>query len=76
MEDKAKSIENLKGDQNKILFCLFDGHGGGEVSSYLQNYFGQYMKQIIPFKNFLLDFKNLFKSIDEKVKLLNASGAG
>ena len=76
MEDKAKSIENLKGDQNKILFCLFDGHGGGEVSNYLQNYFGQYMKQIIPFKNLLLDFKNLFKSIDEKVKLLNASGAG
>ena len=44
MEDKGKSIENLKGDQNKILFCIFDGHGGGEVSTYLQDYFGQYMK--------------------------------
>ena len=76
MEDKGKSIENLKGDQNKILFCLFDGHGGEEVSNFLQNYFGQYLKQIIPFKNFLLDFKNLFKSLDEKVKLLDVSEAG
>ena len=76
MEDKGKSIENLKGDPNKILFCLFDGHGGGEVSSYLQDYFGQYLKQIVPFKNFILDLRNLFKLLDEKVKLLNVPGVG
>ena len=76
MEDKGKSIENLKGDPNKILFCLFDGHGGGEVSSYLQDYFGQYLKQIVPFKNFIIDLRNLFKLVDEKVKLLNVPGVG
>ena len=76
MEDKGKSIENFKGDQNKILFCIFDGHGGGEVSTYLQVYFGQYMKQIIPFKHFPIDFKNLFKALDQKVKSLDAPQAG
>lgn len=39
MEDKGKSILNYNNDKNKLLFCLFDGHGGDEVSTYLQKNF-------------------------------------
>ena len=49
MEDKGRAIENLNGDKNNMLFCLFDGHGGGEVSTYLQNNFSNHMKNNFPF---------------------------
>lgn len=38
MEDKGKSISNFNHDPNKILFCLFDGHGGDSVSNFLQKF--------------------------------------
>ena len=28
------------------IFCLFDGHGGKEISTYLQNYFPLFLKNI------------------------------
>ena len=73
MEDKARAIENLNGDENNLLFCLFDGHGGSEVSSYLQNNFHIYMKNHFPFtpNEKLFFFSNLFKDIDKKLKELN-----
>ena len=76
MEDEGKSIENLNGDPNQILFCLFDGHGGGEVSKFLKNNFAQYMKKMLPFKDYPGDFANLFKLLDKKVELLNVPEAG
>ena len=73
MEDKGRAIENLNNDENNALFCLFDGHGGGEVSTYLQNNFAEHMKNNFPFnpneKNFF--FSELFKNIDKKLKELN-----
>ena len=39
MEDKGKSIRNFNNNSNKLLFCLFDGYGGDEASSYLQKNF-------------------------------------
>ena len=47
MEDKGRSISNIKGDPDKALFCLFDGHGGDEVSTYLQKNFALIMKKYI-----------------------------
>ena len=76
MEDQGKSIENLNGDPNQILFCLFDGHGGGEVSEFLKNNFSEYMKKTLPFKNYPSDFAKLFKLLDKKVESLNAPEAG
>jgi len=76
MEDQGKSIENLNGDPNQILFCLFDGHGGGEVSEFLKNNFGEYMKKILPFKNYPGDFAKLFKLLDKKVESLYTPEAG
>ena len=73
MEDKGRAIENLDGDENNLLFCLFDGHGGSEVSSYLQNNFHIQMKNHFPFtpNEKLFFFSNLFKDIDKKLKELN-----
>ena len=73
MEDKGRAIENLNDDENNILFCLFDGHGGGEVSTYLQNNFSNHMKNSFPFipNEKIFFFTELFKKIDKKLKDLN-----
>ena len=76
MEDEGKSVENLDGDPNKILFCLFDGHGGGEVSKFLQEYFPIYLKKSLPFTDHFKGFLYLFKLLDEKVKDLNVPNTG
>ena len=72
MEDKGRVIENLNGDENNLLFCIFDGHGGGEVSTYLQNNFADDMKNHFPFSqnDTSLFFSDLFKDIDKKLKEL------
>ena len=76
MEDEGKVIENLNGDPNKILFCLFDGHGGGQVSKYLQENFGTYMKKILDTNDYINGFKILFEIIDEDIKKLNCPSVG
>ena len=76
MEDKGKAIENLNNDPNKILFCIFDGHRGEQISNFVQENFPIYMKKALPFKNYFWDFKYLFKFIDEKIKLLNLPNVG
>ena len=76
MEDEGRVIENLNGDPNKILFCIFDGHGGGQVSKFLQENFGKYMKKIQNYKNIIEGFSTLFKAIDEDIKLLNCPNVG
>ena len=70
MEDKGKSILNYNNDKNKLLFCLFDGHGGDEVSTYLQKNFFKMMKKYLNEKeeNGEIDFEKLFKEIDEEFK--------
>lgn len=76
MEDQGKSIQNFNGDPNQILFCIFDGHGGGEVSKFLQENFGEYMKKILPIKDYPKDFSKLFGELDNKINSLNVPEAG
>ena len=76
MEDQGIAIENFNNDPNKIIFGLFDGHGGDQVSKFLQENFAIYMKQMMPFNNYFQDFVNLFKTLDEKIKALNCPDAG
>ena len=76
MEDQGKAIENLNSDQNKILFCIFDGHGGGQVSKFLQDNFPIYMKKAFPFKNIYESIVNIFRLLDERIKLLNVPNDG
>jgi serine/threonine protein phosphatase PrpC len=67
MEDKGKSIDCFNNNPDSALFCLFDGHGGKEVSSFLQADFPSYFKTL--YNNINEDtVKNLFFQIDEKLK--------
>jgi serine/threonine protein phosphatase PrpC len=76
MEDEGRVIENFNGDPNKILFCIFDGHGGGQVSKFLQEHFGAYMKKIYNYKNYFIGFTEIFKAIDNDIKLLDYPTVG
>ena len=76
MEDQGIAIENFNNDPNKILFGLFDGHGGGQVSKFLQENFSVYMKQLLPFNDYFENFVKLFKILDERVRELNCPEEG
>ena len=76
MEDTGIAIENFNNDPNKILFGLFDGHGGEQVSKFLQKNFALYMKQMLPFTNHFENFVNLFKILDDKVRDINCPDVG
>ena len=81
MEDKGISILNINGDPDKALFCLFDGHGGDQVSKFLQKNFLKYFKEIIlpsgkNNSNINDAFTKLFKTLDEKIKEFNYTQIG
>ena len=70
MEDKGVSVLNLNGDPDKALFCLFDGHGGEEVSKFLQDNFIKEFKEMLPFNDVKTNLIKLFLKIDLKIKEL------
>ena len=76
MEDKSRAIQNINGDKYSHLFCLFDGHGGVDVSQFLQENFHKYFKEMLPMSNPQENFKELFSKIDNKIKDLNLLNIG
>ena len=79
MEDKSKSIENFNNDKNQMIFEIFDGHGGDEISCYLQNNLAQIYKQnlLLNKGNIILSLKNAFHDADDEMRnLLNIEGLG
>jgi len=70
MEDKGKSILNFNSNPDNALFCLFDGHGGGEVSKFLQENFAKSMKETLPINtdNYEVKLNNLFLKLDDEIK--------
>ena len=70
MEDKGKSIINFNSNNQNALFCLFDGHGGQEVSKYLQVNFAKFWKEILPLNidTYETKIKNIFLEIDKILK--------
>ena len=70
MEDKSKSILNFNNNPNELLLELFDGHGGENVSCYLQKNFSKiYKKNLHETKNNIVDsFSISFNQIDEELK--------
>ena len=59
MEDKSKSIDGFNNNSNCGLFCIFVGHGGNEVASFLQKNIANYMKE------FSSNLDLLFQKLDE-----------
>jgi serine/threonine protein phosphatase PrpC len=80
MEDKSKSIENFNNNSNQMLFELFDGHGGEDISNFLQQNFAQIYKQYLEINNYDIpkSLTNTFKELDEMIKesLINCDGMG
>ena len=76
MEDRGRVIQNIQGDPNSSLFCLFDGHGGGDVSKFLQTNFYPSFKEMLPFDNVKENLISLFKKIDYKIKDSNFFNVG
>ena len=72
MEDKSKSIENFNNKKNQMLFQLFDGCKGDEVSNFLQLNFTHIYKQYLEETkgNIPRSLVKSFKEIDEEIKKL------
>ena len=72
MEDRSKSIINFNNNPNEILLEIFDGHGGGDVSTYLQSNFSKiYQKYLIETQKNIADSLSMaFSKIDEDLKKL------
>ena len=70
MEDKGKSILNFNSSENNALICLFDGHGGQEVSKFLQENIAKFWLEILPLNqdNYGNKIKNVFLNLDQKLK--------
>ena len=71
MEDKGVCIDCYLNNPSNSLFCLFDGHGGKEVSSYLQSNFPSFLKEYLPSSNMTQTLTSIFPLIDEKIKQSN-----
>ena len=79
MEDKSKSIENYNNDKNQMIFEIFDGHGGDEMSTYLQANLAKIYKQnlLLNKGNIILSLKNAFHDADDEMRgQLNMEGLG
>ena len=76
MEDKGKSIDLFNKDINSSLFCLFDGHGGDEVSKFLQKNFPIELKNNLPSDNIENTLNKIFIDLDEKIKNTNYNNVG
>ena len=79
MEDKSKSIENFNNDKNQMIFEIFDGHGGDEMSTYLQANLAKIYKQnlLLNKGNIILSLKNAFHDADDEMRgQLNMEGLG
>ena len=71
MEDKGVCIDCYLNNPSTSIFCLFDGHGGKEVSSYLQSNFPLLLKEHLPSPNITQTLTSFFPLIDEKIKQSN-----
>ena len=80
MEDKSKSIENFNNNSDQMLFEMFDGHGGDDISNFLQQNFAQIYKQYLEINNYDIpkSLTNSFKDADKIIKesLTNIDGMG
>ena len=68
MEDRGKAIDCFNNNPDEALFCLFDGHGGGEVSKYLQDFFHRYFKASLPSNSIETTLIKVFQNIDDRIK--------
>jgi len=71
-------VDKLGGDSTCGMFCLFDGHGGRQVSEYCAERFPvefkkEMAKSPADLNKTILD---IFAKIDKELKLIDADGCG
>ena len=78
MEDRSKSIINFNNNPNEILLEIFDGHGGADVSSYLQKNFAKiYEKYLNESQNNIAKSLSMaFNQIDEDLRQIKIENQG
>lgn len=70
MEDMYKIIECFLNDSNKQLFCLYDGHGSGEIAKFAKDHFAEiFSTQLTQSKNNIEKaLTNSFLKLDDEIK--------
>lgn len=71
-------VDKIAGDPNCGLFCIFDGHGGRQVSDHCAERFPAEMKKEL-MKNpadLTKPIQDVFSKIDAELRLLDADGCG
>ena len=63
MEDKGKSIDGFNNNNDSGVFCIFDGHGGNEASTFLQKNIVNYLREYS--SNLNLDLDLIFQKLDQ-----------
>jgi serine/threonine protein phosphatase PrpC len=78
MEDKSKSLINFNNNPNEILLEIFDGHGGVDVSTYLQKNFSKVYKRYLneTQNNIAKSFSMAFNQVDEDIRQTQVENQG
>lgn len=76
MEDKGHGIDTFNNIPSDALFCLYDGHGGGQVSQFLRDNLAEKFKTMLPSKDILSSLNELFANIDNQIRLLGYYNVG
>lgn len=77
MEDTTKIVDNFQGDKEKLLFCVFDGHGGFDVAKKLKEKLPEELikKLLDPKITPETAFASSFKSLDNEFKKFDNIGS-
>lgn len=71
MEDCTKIIDNFLNDNNKALFCAYDGHGSSEPAKFSRDRFSQIFSKFLTEtnNNIQKSFISTFQKIDDEMKI-------
>jgi serine/threonine protein phosphatase PrpC len=73
MEDVCRIVDKFMNDNNKGLFCLYDGHGGVEPAKYVRDRMPEMFSRFLFETNFNIEksFIFSFQKMDDELKLLS-----
>lgn len=78
MEDTHCIVDGIVGDSSCGLYCVFDGHGGKQVSEYCSERFPVEFKKELqkPQADLCKVITDVFAKVDKELKLIDADGCG
>jgi len=78
MEDTHCIVDKLAGDATCGLFCIFDGHGGRQVSDHCAERFPDVFKKAMAGNppDLIKPITEVFDKVDKELRLLDSDGCG